>query len=138
LKEGISLEIAAAVVALLSPYLAQAGGILATKAGEGVAALVGDLYSLVRDRFDADPDAAARGALRNLEKQPADDGSQRALQAVLAEKATADPAFADELAGALQRITQGTPVNQQFLTQVYGGEVGNIINVAQAGDLYFN
>jgi hypothetical protein len=132
------LEIAAAVVAVLSPYLAQAGGILATRAGEGVAALIGDLYDLVRDQFDDDPDPAARGALRNLEKRPADEASQGALQAVLSEKATADPAFAEELAGALQQITQGKPVNQQFLTQVYGGEVGNIINVAQARDLYFN
>jgi hypothetical protein len=103
-----------------------------------VAALIGDLYGLVRDKFHDDPDAAARGALRNLEKQPADEASQRALQAVLAEKATADPAFAEELARALQQVTQGKPVNQQFLTQVYGGEVGNIINVAQARDLYFN
>jgi hypothetical protein len=132
------LEIAAAVVAVLSPYLAQAGGILATKAGEGVAALIGDLYGLVRDKFDDDPDPAARGALRNLEKQPADGANQRALEAALADKATADPVFAEELAGTLRQITQGKPVSQQFLTQVYGGEVGKIINVAQARDLYFN
>ncbi len=132
------MEIAAAVVAVLSPYLAQTGGILATKAGEGVAALIGDLYDLVRAKFADDPDAAAGGALQDLAKHPADEPSQKALEAVLADKAAADPAFAEELARALQRITQGNPVSQQFLTQVYGGEVGKIINVGQARDLYFN
>ena len=127
------MAIAAAVVAVLSPYLAQAGGTIAVKAGGGVAALVGDLYGLVRRKFDDDPDPVARGALRNLEAKPADESNQRAVAELLASKATADSMFAEELAGALQQITQGKPVNQQFLTQVYGGEVGKIINIGTAG-----
>jgi hypothetical protein len=126
------VEIAASVVALLSPYLAQAGGALALKAGEGVAVLVGDLYDLVREKFNDDPDGAGRRALYDLEKQPSDQSKQRALEGVLAGKANADPEFLGELSAALQRITHGEPVDQQFLTQVYGGEVGKIINIGRA------
>ena len=131
------MELAAAVVAVLSPYLAQAAGGIAAKAGEGVAVLVGDLYALVRRRFDDDPDPEARGALRELEAQPADGASQQALVDVLAGKATADPEFAEQLTEALEKITNGRPVNQQFLTQVFGGEVGKIVNIGQVGEVHF-
>lgn len=131
------MEIAAAVVAVLSPYLAQAAGGVAAKAGEGAAVLIGDLYGLVRGKFDTEPDPVARGALREFEAQPGDDASQRAFVDVLAGKAAADPEFAEQLAEALQRITDGRPVNQQFLTQVFGGEVGKIVNIGQAGEVHF-
>jgi hypothetical protein len=130
--EGGVVEIAASVVALLSPYLAQASGALVLKASEGVAVLVGDLYDLVRGKFDSDPDSAARGALHDLEKHPSDMSKQSALEDVLSGKAKADPKFAGDLAAALHRITHGNPVDQQFLTQVYGGEVGKIINIGRA------
>jgi hypothetical protein len=137
LKEA-SVEIAAAVVAVLSPYLAQAGGTLAGKAGEGAAALIGDLYGLVRKKFDTDPDPAARAALRDLEVRPAEEPIQEAFVGVLAAKATADSEFAQELAEALRQITHGEPVTQQFLIQVFGGEVGKIISIGQARDVYFD
>jgi hypothetical protein len=130
------VELAAAAVAVLSPYLAQAGGAVAAKAGEGAAALIGDLYRLVRRKFDDDPDREGRAALRALEDEPAVESIQNTFIGVLAAKANDDPQFAQELAGSLRRVTQGEPVPQQFLTQVFGGEVGQIINVSQARDLY--
>lgn len=131
------MELAAVVVALLSPYLARAAEGFAVKVGEGAAEHIGDLYSLVRRKFDSDADPVGRGALRELEAQPANDASQEALVDVLAHKATADPEFAEELAEAVRRISDGKPVNQQFLTQVFGGEVGKIVNVGQARDIHF-
>jgi hypothetical protein len=118
---------------VLSPYLAQAGGALAARAGEGVTTLVKDLYGLVRRKFDEDEDADGRAALRDLEEEPADRSKQKALERALAERADADQSFATDLAAALEEITRGAPVNQQFLTQVYGGEVGKIVNIGQAG-----
>lgn len=132
------MEIAAAVVAVLSPYLAQGGGALAAKAGEGAAVLIGDLYDLVRRKFDDDPDSDARAALRELEVQPAEESIQEAFVDLLAAKATADSGFAQELAEAMRRITHGEPVTQQFLVQVYGGEVGKIISIGQARDVHFD
>jgi hypothetical protein len=126
------LEIAGSVVAVLSPYLAQAGGALAARAGEGVATLIKDLYGLVRRKFDEEREGDGRAALRDLEEEPADTSKQKALERALAERANADQAFANELASALEKITRGAPVNQQFLTQVYGGEVGKIVNIGQA------
>ena len=126
------MEIAGSVVAVLSPYLAQAGGALAATAGEGVATLIKDLYRLVRRKFDEDRESDGRATLRDLEEEPADRPKQKALKRALAERVNADQAFANELASALEKITRGAPVNQQFLTQVYGGEVGKIVNIGQA------
>lgn len=128
-----------AVVAVLSPYLALAAGLIARKVGEGAATLMGEeLYGVVRRKLDADPDAAVRDALRDLEEKPADESAQRALAKVVADKATADREFAEELAEALRRITHGQPVSQGFLTQIYGGEVGKIVNIAEADQITIN
>jgi hypothetical protein len=131
------LELAAAVVALLSPYLARAGGALAERAGQGVAVAVSDLYRLVRRRFDDDPDAAARRALRDLEDQPGDEERQAALVDVLAAKVAAHSEFATELAELVRGVTDGRPVGH-FLTQVYGGEVGKIVNINEADHIVIN
>lgn len=125
------MEVAAAAVAVLIPYLSQAGGAIAEQAGQAAVAGMKDLYAAVRRKFDADPDVAARSTLRELEEQPEDEARQAALIRVLVEKAAADPSFAEELSALMQGVTQGRTVNQ-FLTQVYGGNVGKVINIGEA------
>jgi hypothetical protein len=58
--------------------------------------------------------------------------NQKALVDVLAARVTTDHEFAHELTEAIGRITHGERVSQQFLTQVFGGEVGKIINIGEA------
>lgn len=130
------MEIAAAAVALLAPYLAEAGKSIAGKAGDAAAAGIAALHERLRHRFRDDDDAYAQQSLTRLEEEPADERRQRALADVLAEKAEADAAFAEELRELVGTASGGRPVNE-FLVEVYGGEVGKIVQIGQAGDVRF-
>ncbi|MBD2773841.1 hypothetical protein [Iningainema tapete] len=55
----------------------------------------------------------------------------------MTEKAEAEPEFAQELKRLVQDTIQDKNVGQ-FLTQVFGGEVGQILNINQAGNITFN
>ncbi|NEO23807.1 hypothetical protein [Moorena sp. SIO4A5] len=52
----------------------------------------------------------------------------------MAEKAEADLEFAEELERLMKDTTQGQDISQ-FLVQVYGGEVKNIVNIGNTGDV---
>lgn len=130
------MELAVAAVALLAPYLARAGESVAGEAGEAMAAAMKRLYDFVRRRFEEDNDAAARQTLERLEERPELEERQHALAGVLAEKAKSNPAFVDELRRLVYKATEGRPLNE-FLTQVYGGEVGKIVNIGQVENASF-
>jgi hypothetical protein len=126
-----------AAIVLLAPYLAKAGASFASKAGEAAFEATRSLLDRIRRKFDDDGDNYARTTLARLEEKPDDEGRQGALKSVLEEKAQADPAFA----GDLERLVQSTVGNQavsSFVTQVYGGEVGKIVNIANAGVVEIN
>ena len=125
-------QITATAAALLGPYLAKAGEAVAKKAGEAAWGKVEALYQAIHHKFAADKDDRAQETLRQLEERSTDKGHQAALASVLAEKAQADPAFAQELAKLVQIAAQDEAA-VQFLTQVYGrAQVGKIINIGQA------
>jgi len=126
------VQIATAAAALLAPYLAKAGEAAAKKAGEAAWEKVEALYQAIRRKFAADKDDYAQKTLERLEAQPTTETRQTALADVLAEKAQADPEFAQELARLVQGAAQDKTV-VQVLTQVYGeARVNKIINIAQA------
>ena len=126
------VQIATAAAALLAPYLAKAGEAAAKKAGEAAWEKVEALYQAIRRKFAADKDDYAQKTLERLEAQPTTETRQTALADVLAEKAQADPGFAQELARLVQGAAQDKTV-VQVLTQVYGeARVNKIINIAQA------
>jgi hypothetical protein len=120
-----------AAVALLAPYLARAGEAAATKAGEAAVSGAKALLVMIRRRFSRDGDHYAQQTLARLEEKPEDQARQAALQGVLAEKAKEDPSFATELEQIVKQTTFDQPV-AQFLTQVYGGKVGKIVNIGAA------
>jgi hypothetical protein len=122
------MEIAAAAVALLAPYLAKAASSAAEKAGEATLDGVRALFDLVRRRFDADGDEAASSKLTALEESPEDDETQAALARVLSEKVESDPAFAEKLREAVAAATGGRSVGD-FNTEVHGDVQGGIKNV---------
>ena len=127
-------QIATAAVALLGPYLAKAGEAAAKKVGEAAWEKMEALSQAIRRKFEADKkNAKAQETLQRFEEQPTDEDRQAALANVLAEKAQADPAFAEELARLVQ-FTTGDQTVGQFLTQVYDqAQVDKIINIGQAG-----
>ncbi len=117
-------------MALLAPYLATFGQAAASKAGE--AAFVGAkaLLDLIRRRLSQDEYGSQ--TLARLEQKPEDRSRQVALEGLLAERVRDDPEFAREIRRVVHQTTGDRPVGQ-FLTEVYGGEVGKIVNIGSAG-----
>jgi hypothetical protein len=124
--------LASGVVAALAPYLAKAGEAFAKGIGETASSKIGVLYQTLKNRFRSHP--AAAEALANLEAAPDDEGTQAALRHQLEEKMRADAELADTLRQLLGKIGQDEKA-ATFLVQVYGGEVGKIINIGQAGEV---
>jgi hypothetical protein len=85
--------ISTAAIALLSPYLAKAGGAFAEKAGEKLAEKAGALYQAVRAKFESD--AYAKQTLARVEEKPESEGRKATFQEVLSEKLEEDADFAE-------------------------------------------
>jgi len=120
--------LATAAVGILAPYLTEAGHVAAKKLGEGAATQVEGLIGAIRRKFGLDKDAYADQTLARLEAQPDEETRKQALAGVIAEKAKADAAFKEELE-RLVAAARGNHATMQFLTQVYGGRVGQIVNI---------
>jgi hypothetical protein len=124
--------LASSVVAVLAPYLAKAGEEFAKEVGKTASSKMGDLYQAVKARLHGHP--AAAEALADVEATPDDEDAQAALRLQLKKQMEADGAFADTLRRLLEEIGRDEQT-ATFLTQVYGGEVGKIINIGQAGEV---
>lgn len=128
------VQIATSVVSLLAPYLAKISEGAAQKAGESAWEKTKAIYQAIVSKFNKDE--YAKQTLKRLEEKPETESRQRALVDVLAEKAEADSEFAEELNRLMKDTTQGQELSQ-FLTQVYGGEVKNIVNMGNAENITF-
>lgn len=127
--------IVTSAVAILAPYFAKAGEGAAKKAGEETWEKIKTLYQVISNKLSADKDDYAQQTLKRLEEKSSDKSRQRALSDILTEKAETDTVFAQELQQLVQGTTQGQDVGQ-FLIQLYGGEVGKIVNIGQViGDV---
>ena len=126
--------LAGAVVAMVAPYLAEAGKAAAEKAGESAASHVGGILGVIRRKFGADDDEYAQQTLARLEEQPQAEARRRSLADLLAEKLEAEPAFREELERLVQGARRDTQT-MQFLTQVYGGQVGEVFNIGSVQTL---
>jgi hypothetical protein len=124
--------LAASAVAALTPYLAKAGEEFAKEAGKAAVAKFSALYQVLKDRFKNKP--TAKEALVDLETNPNDEDAQAALRLQLKKQLTADPSFVE----ALQKLVNDIKEDKEtfsFLTQVYGGKVGDIFNIGKVGTL---
>ncbi len=119
-------------MALLAPYLASLADGYVTKAGEAAFDGTKSLMKAIRDKFAHDGDQYAEQSLQRLQDRPDDEGRQSALRSILQDKADADSAFAEDLKRLVTAVTGRQRVGS-FLTQVYGGEVGKIVNIQTAG-----
>jgi hypothetical protein len=127
-------SLGAMAVGILAPYLTEAGNAVAKKVGESASVQVESLLASIKRKFSTDSDDYASRTLARLEEQPTADARKRALADVVAEKAEADAGFRDEL-GRLVEAVRASPTTMQFLTQVYGGQVGEILNVGSVQTL---
>jgi hypothetical protein len=116
--------IGTAVVAFLSPYLAEGGKAAAKKAGEA-------LVAAIERRFKDQP--AAQEALEDMKYDPQDDDIQAALRVQLKKAMQADEAFAAELAGLVEEAQAAAPAT--YRAAVYGsGAVAQGPGAVAAGE----
>src|SRR4051794_28254964 len=93
------ISLAAAAVAVLSPYLAKAGEGAAKKLGEEAVDGAGKLLGWMRAKLGG----GAKEALEELATTPGDQDNQAVLRKQLAKALQADPALAAELQAMLPR-----------------------------------
>ena len=129
------MELAAAAVALLVPYLGQIGGHLAgrvaTDLTEAVMGRLDRLYERVQARLAGD---AGQRALDRLRERPDDQLRQASLQDVLAEALEDDPRFAAELTTMIRDIRSLAPNLTQVNIQSSGAVATGGGDVRMTGD----
>jgi tetratricopeptide (TPR) repeat protein len=126
----------------IEPVAITAATLLATKALESLGGQAGTsawaglerLAGLVRRKVTGHQ--PAEDALAEVERHPGDQNRVRALAETLAAFGAQDVAFQRELV-TLVADARGDPVVGSLATRVYGGaQVGQILNLAQARDIY--
>jgi len=130
-------EIASAVIAFLSPYLIKTGEEVATKAGEAVWKKVEALYKAIKARFAQEKDDYPGKILADFAEKP--EKRKEALREVLTEIIAKDQAFAVNLSKLLEEAKDKAIVaGPKFVTNLFGGEVGEIINIGSLQELTIN
>jgi hypothetical protein len=97
--------IAAALGALLVPFLKKVGEDFAGEAGRYVQGRAKALWASLRSRLEGDP--KAKEALDHFEANP--DGGKEEFEAVVGSRVAEDPSLRDELAAALAEIKRQAP-----------------------------
>jgi hypothetical protein len=96
------ISLATTAVALLSPYLVKAGEKAAEKIGEKMPEAVSKLWNTITAKFKGNP--AAETAVNDLVAKPDDEDNQAAFRKELRKLLEAEPAFAAELGGLLDKV----------------------------------
>jgi hypothetical protein len=126
-------EIATAAMAILVSFLSKPAESLAREAGEAAWNKAGELVDAIRSRLVAQEDDYYQQTMERFEQKP--ESRQGAMQEVLVELLDEDPQFAQSLSQLIRELNSsggGTVFN----TSIYGGEVGEIINIdTLEGDL---
>jgi streptomycin 6-kinase len=122
-------------VNLVAPYLGEMGKTAAARVGEGVAQQIEAVLQTIRRKVTRDDDSYGEQTLARWEEQPAVETRKQSLAALLAEKAQDDEAFARELAAIIEKAKADTGT-LRFLTNVYGGEVGHLLNIGSVQTLH--
>jgi len=120
------ITIASSAIALLTPYLAKAGEEVSKKAVSAAWEKVTEIHKAIKDRLAQEKDKYPKETLKRYEKEPAK--RKQAMQETLAEILEKDPAFAKKLVIMLKDADKAG-AGTVFNTNVFGGEVGEIINI---------
>ena len=125
--------LAAEAVALLVLYLSETGKTAAARAGEGVwdqfSGAASKLFSRVKEKFAASPDAAED--LAKLEQDPQSPGRQTIVQERLSRFIDSDRQSAEELRELMEagQKAGGDKITQ--IVNVSGGSVGPITQIGK-------
>lgn len=121
------VSLAPAVLTVLSPYLAKAGGKLADALVENAPEYAGKLWTAIAEKFRNKP--AAEEAACDLLENPADADNQAAFRKAIRKAAEEDPAWlallADLLAKAQAETSQQVKVigDNNFVVNVNTGSI---------------
>lgn len=115
--------IAAGAIAVLGPYLAEAGKGFAKKAGESLAEKAGSLYEIIKAKFVGDSDAEQALAVFKSKQSP---GRVLNLKEVLTEKMNDDSDFA----AAVNKLVEEAKRADTRNVIVFGDR-----NIATSGDV---
>lgn len=121
-----AITIAASAIGLLTPYLAKAGEEISKKAVGAAWEKVGEIHKAIQERLGQEKDKYTKETLKRYEKEPVK--RKQAMQETLAEVLEKDPDFAQKLTKLLKDANKAG-AGAVFNTNVYGGEVGEIINI---------
>lgn len=127
-------SLAASVIAVLAPYLVNAGQEFAKEGGKAAVGKIDSLYQSIKKRFQRKP--TAKESLADLEADPKNQDAQASFRLQLTKQMKEDPRFAEDLQKLVAEIRHD-PASISFLTQVYG-KVENLVNADSIGTLTFN
>lgn len=116
--------IAAGAIAVLGPYLAEAGKGFAQKAGESLAETASSLYGTIKAKFAGDSDAEQ--ALALVEAKPQSKGRLLTLEEMLVERMGGDSDFATAIGSLVEEAKKAD--SRKLL--VFGER-----NIAAGGDV---
>jgi hypothetical protein len=122
------VTLATSALSLLTPYLMQAGEVIATKAGEAAWERAQALHAALKRRLGGD--AYAEQTLQRLEQDPRSASRQAALVGVLEEKIAENPTFARFLLELVAEAGEERPepLSQQ-VTVSGNGRVGAVTQI---------
>jgi len=119
-------QLASLALATVTPFLAKGEKGLAEEVGPQVGHRVGGLWGAMQEQWSNQP--AAADLLRHSLTHP---HNRAMLQQMLVQEMKNDGVFAQTIQKHLETIGQDDQ-GSKFLVQVYGSEVGKIINIAYA------
>jgi hypothetical protein len=122
------MEVVAAAIGLVIPYLARAGGAVAD---EGLRTL----WAAMTARAEDAADDAARGALAGLHADPNDPARKDAATQAVTTLAAGDPAFRAELTEIVKRLADRTPDVTMSTTVSGNARVDKLTNIQSAGNV---
>ncbi len=118
--------ITTAVITVLSPYLVKTGEEVAKKVGVAAWEKATEIHQSIKARFKKEEDSFPAQALEQFEKNP--EKRKGAMEDALKEVLAKDPEFSESLVGLLKEADKaGT--GAAFNVNIFGGEVGEIINI---------
>ena len=120
------ITIASSAIALLTPYLAKAGEEISKKAVGAAWEKITEIHQAIKDRLAQEKDSYPKETLKRYEKEP--QKRKQAMQETLAEILEKDPSFAKKLVKLLKDADKAG-AGTVFNTNIFGGEVGEIINI---------
>ncbi|MEL7419894.1 MAG: hypothetical protein AAGK10_15170 [Cyanobacteria bacterium J06555_3] len=130
------IQIATSAVSIIAPYFAKLIDAGIQKTGENIVDTTANICQSIGNKINSDNDEYAQKTLQRFEEKPSVESRQRALIDILVEKMEDDLEFAEELNQGIENTTKGQDTNQ-FLINVYGGEVKNIVNIGNSENITF-